>query len=927
MAFLPTVRLTAGIGLVVALAAPLAAAGPAGPEVLEVVRQQLPPRMEAGQSLTVPLTLANRSDRIWDPAAHFHVGAHWFGLDGEVVRWDGPRTGLPHPVPAGAEVDLQARLEPPSVIGTYLVQWDVVQEGVAWLSERAATPPPRFAVEVVPRRPADAFSVLESSLQGRLWAGRRTIVHLRLRNDGSRTWDPTAGFNVSYHWQTDDGADLIFEGERTPLPHRVAPGDTVDIGVRLPVPEVPGRYRLEWDMVEEGVTWFSQSDPTPEPAVAVHVVAPPPLAALAFVAALLLAALVWTARRRGWSGWPVRALALADLGWVAISLLVKEPVILHLARRMPEPGQLWLVGAGVALVLLALLALPLRLRPAAAWGVAALAGLVVLADSVYLRYFGDVLSLAAARGAGQVPQVASSIRELLAPRDLWLLADLLPGAVLAVGVVRLARRTTVLRRRWVAAALLVVVGGGGIVAGRVVRAAPERFVQVFENLTVVQQVGLYNYHLLDALWQAAARFRPPLDDAELSRVRGWLAARAPLRAGAGPDFAAAHGRNLLMIQVESLQRFVVGLRVEGQEITPFLDRWRRQGLWFPRVNDQTDEGRTSDGELATQTSLLPLAHGAAVFRYPDNHFASIARVLAAHGYHTLSAVPFPGSFWNRRLTHPAWGFDTNLFDEAFAPGERIGWGLNDRAFLEQMAPRLETLPEPFCAWLITLSLHYPFEGFPDHLKELHLGRWEGTELGNYLHTMHYLDAALAGLVSELARSGLAERTLIAVWGDHDAGFGWSPRLEPLLGIRHDEVDWILEDRVPLLVVAPGADELMREVDVEAGQTDVAPTLLALLGVDPAPYAFVGRNLLGAPGDGPVVEPGDLWVDGSHLYVSRGAAFAEGACYDVARRAPVALEACRAADAVAREERTMAGLILSYDLQERLSTGPLDGGAP
>ena len=71
--------------------------------------------------------------------------------------------------------------------------------------------------------------------------------------------------------------------------------------------------------------------------------------------------------------------------------------------------------------------------------------------------------------------------------------------------------------------------------------------------------------------------------------------------------------------------------------------------------------------------------------------------------------------------------------------EQIGWGLNDHDFLQQMVPRLEQLPRPFAAWLITLSLHHPFESFPDAHKVLKLGALEGTSFGNYLHTMRFFD--------------------------------------------------------------------------------------------------------------------------------------------------------------------------------------------
>ncbi len=92
-------------------------------------------------------------------------------------------------------------------------------------------------------------------------------------------------------------------------------------------------------------------------------------------------------------------------------------------------------------------------------------------------------------------------------------------------------------------------------------------------------------------------------------------------------------RNLVMIQVESLQGFVIGLEIGGREVTPFLNRWARESLWFSNITDQTRHGRSSDAELATQASLLPRTGGAAAFRYGSNDFIGLAEVLARSGYH------------------------------------------------------------------------------------------------------------------------------------------------------------------------------------------------------------------------------------------------------------------------------------------------------
>lgn len=81
-----------------------------------------------------------------------------------------------------------------------------------------------------------------------------------------------------------------------------------------------------------------------------------------------------------------------------------------------------------------------------------------------------------------------------------------------------------------------------------------------------------------------------------------------------------------------------------------------------------------------------------------------------------------------------------------------------------------------------------------------------------------------------------------------------------LGIDSDAASWELNGRVPFLLRLP-THTYVRPSGVRsiaAGQIDFAPTLLALLGIDPAPLPYGGRNLLGTPGASPVPRPyGDL----------------------------------------------------------------------
>ncbi len=89
--------------------------------------------------------------------------------------------------------------------------------------------------------------------------GQTVRVPVQLRNASVRDWKAGGAerFALSYHLLREDGETFNYEGPRTFLEEDVAPGDTVEVQAMLRAPEQPGRYWVEWDMVQEDVTWFS----------------------------------------------------------------------------------------------------------------------------------------------------------------------------------------------------------------------------------------------------------------------------------------------------------------------------------------------------------------------------------------------------------------------------------------------------------------------------------------------------------------------------------------------------------------------------------------------------------------------------------------------------------------------------------------------
>jgi len=97
----------------------------------------------------VEVTVINKGRVTWDPDARppFHVSYHWFNDDlTRVVRYDGLRAALPRAVKPGESARVQVQVHAPQYDGTYLLGWDVVQEGRLWFSTE---PGSRLALSTV----------------------------------------------------------------------------------------------------------------------------------------------------------------------------------------------------------------------------------------------------------------------------------------------------------------------------------------------------------------------------------------------------------------------------------------------------------------------------------------------------------------------------------------------------------------------------------------------------------------------------------------------------------------------------------------------------------------------------------------------------------------------------------------------------------
>ena len=208
-----------------------------------------------GEGKTLQVTVTNAGNIPWNATGPNPVtlSYHVFDPSGNAVIWDGPRTPLTADVAPGASATLAISYVAPSTAGTYVVAIDLVREGISWFQFLGSQPFRQSLV--VTSGLAAGYGATTTPQQATIGATLQLTV--QVSNYGQRTWTPGA-FSLSYHIFNSNGDAIVWDGTRGVLPGNVPPFTTVSVPISVALPSKTGDYVLGWDMVQEGVAWFSQ---------------------------------------------------------------------------------------------------------------------------------------------------------------------------------------------------------------------------------------------------------------------------------------------------------------------------------------------------------------------------------------------------------------------------------------------------------------------------------------------------------------------------------------------------------------------------------------------------------------------------------------------------------------------------------------------
>ena len=484
--------------------------------------------------------------------------------------------------------------------------------------------------------------------------------------------------------------------------------------------------------------------------------------------------------------------------------------------------------------------------------------LLLYLNVIYYREFTDFMTIATMTGYSKVNQgLSGSSLALTNLHDVFYWLDIVVILLLMLfRKIKFDPRAFSHRLAFAFTSVSLVVCGLNLMVAEMDR--PQLLGRTFDRVYIVKYLGLdafTGYDLVKS--EHVSQMRKSATKSQLKTVEKFTKEHY-----AAPNkklFGIAKGRNVIVIHLESFQQFLIDKKINGQEVTPFLNSlYHGQDTYaFSNFFNQVGQGKTSDAENMLETSTYGLSQGSLFATLGnDNTFQAAPAILKQRAGYT-SAV-FHGnvaSFWNRNNVYKNLGyqyfFDASYFDTS---GDKAtGYGLKDKLLFADSIKYLQHLQQPFYVKYLTVTNHFPFD-LDDEDKDSNFTTTNtgSSTVDNYFVTAHYLDQSLQEFFIYLDKTGLAKKSIIMIYGDH---YGISnsenKNLASVLGKNADDwtdFDNVQMQRVPLMFVIPGSGGHGGIYSTYGGEIDVLPTLLHLLGISTKRYIQFGTDLFSSQHD-------------------------------------------------------------------------------
>ncbi|WP_138495053.1 LTA synthase family protein [Paenibacillus pinistramenti] len=461
---------------------------------------------------------------------------------------------------------------------------------------------------------------------------------------------------------------------------------------------------------------------------------------------------------------------------------------------------------------------------------------------IYHKYYGVIVTYHALQQVNQVTAVSNSVFSLLAPYYLLIFLDIVVIGIYLIYRLRVRKRLGIRAQaprrtnRALVSAVIVL-----SLALCLVNTWPNR--ASMNEIRKAEAMGILNYEAYTLLSSKKENLvdSNQITQDTIDKLKGVSGLENPVY------FGKAKGKNLIIIQMESLQNFLINLKIDGQEITPNLNKLASESLYFPNFYQMVGQGNTSDAEFVVNTSFYIPPNEAATQNYPDKQLPSLPKLLQANNYDTATFHTNIVEFWNRGELYKALGWNRYYDQEFYGTDNTVFFGPVDEVLYKKTLPELQKMDaadQPFYAQVISMTAHHPFT-IPHELDKIQLPeRYQDTMVGDYIRSQNYADWALGQFIQELKDTGIWDNSVIMLYGDHQGLPKYSltnaemDLMEEIYGHPYGNLDMI---NIPLIVSVPGVEPQV--IDHVGGEVDILPTAANLLGVSLDNQIHFGEDIL------------------------------------------------------------------------------------
>lgn len=288
----------------------------------------------------------------------------------------------------------------------------------------------------------------------------------------------------------------------------------------------------------------------------------------------------------------------------------------------------------------------------------------------------------------------------------------------------------------------------------------------------------------------------------------------------------AKPKNLVIFVQESLGAQFVGALGNKEGVTPNLDRFSKEGLWFTSL--YSNGTRSIRGLAGLAAGFLPVAGKGVLKRNKSQKdFFSVAQLLKPYGYHSSFIYGGEKRFDNMASWFYGNGFDEIIDEDKFDDSIYHGiWGVSDDYLVQRANEEFKkhyAAKQPFVSVMFSTSNHMPFD-FPDGRIEL----LPNIEKHSVKNAVKFADYAIGLFIDQARKEDYYKDTIFVIAADHN------------VRVYGDNLIPYKMFHIPGIILGDGVEA--KHINKLTMQPDLLATALDLIGIDQLRYPILGRSI-------------------------------------------------------------------------------------